>query len=149
MRLYDADDSSPAGPPEMTPKNLVKLPDVKVLIIDDDSMMRDLVRRMLRRLGIEGASDATDGAEGIRRIEVDGAEFGLVICDWNMPDTTGLEVLKSVRTTRRDLPFLMLTGRGDAASVVAARQSGVSAYMVKPFSMAEFETKIRALVGAA
>jgi two-component system, chemotaxis family, chemotaxis protein CheY len=133
----------------MTPKSLSKLPEIKVLVIDDDAMMRDLVRRMLRRLGIGGVLDAVDGAAGIRCLAASDADFGLVICDWNMPGTTGLEVLKSVRATKRSLPFLMLTGRGDAASVVAARQFGVSAYMVKPFSMAEFETKIRALVGAA
>ncbi len=72
--------------------------------------------------------------------------FDLIICDWNMPGVSGVEVCKQVRAERPDLPFLLVTGRSDPDSVVVAKETGVSAYITKPFSPQELNVKIAAVV---
>jgi two-component system chemotaxis response regulator CheY len=73
----------------------------------------------------------------------------LVLCDWNMPGRSGLELLQQVRSVGLEVPFVMVTGRADKESVIAAKDAGVTAYISKPFSAAQLEAKMRAAVARA
>jgi two-component system, chemotaxis family, chemotaxis protein CheY len=118
----------------------------KILIIDDDPSMRTLTRRMLSRMGIVNLAEADGGAQALRLLEA--APVDLVICDWNMPAMSGMELFARARSLKPDLLFLMLTGRADPESHAAARQAGVAALMVKPISVPDLKVQIARLLGA-
>ena len=116
---------------------------VNFLIIDDNKHMRTLVKGILIALGARGIVEASDGADVFKEMRHFAAD--IIICDWNMPRMSGLDLLKQVRMTMPEMPFLMVTARGTIDSVMAAKKSGVSGYVVKPFSPAELEQKVVAL----
>lgn len=121
----------------------------QVLIVDDDASMRTLVRRMLARMKITGLFEAGGGEQALQQINAAPAPIDLVICDWNMPGMSGIELFDRVHALKPGLPFLMLTGRADANSVIAAKRAGVPAYIVKPISPEELRTKVAYLLGKA
>ena len=123
---------------------LAGLEDKKILIVDDDASMRTLTRRMLSRMGIANLAEAEGGAQALRVLEA--AAVDLVICDWNMPAMSGMELFARARSLRPDVLFLMLTGRADAESQVAARQAGVAAFMVKPIAGPDLKVQIAHLL---
>jgi two-component system chemotaxis response regulator CheY len=123
------------------------LGDKKILIVDDDASMRTLTRRMLSRMGIANLAEAEGGAQALQLLE--GTPVDLVICDWNMPAMSGMELFARARSLRPDLLFLMLTGRADAESQAAARQAGVAAFLVKPISAPDLKVQIAHLLGTA
>ena len=106
----------------------------KILVVDDFSTMRRIVKNLLKQLGYERLEEAEDGAQGYSKLK-DG-DFGFVISDWNMPNTDGLEFLQKVRSDPelKDMPFLMITAEAEKHKVVTALQAGVSNYIVKPFT---------------
>ena len=116
-----------------------------ILVVEDNVRTLRLLLAVLKDMGVGQVFSARDGREA--QTFMDGASdlINLIICDWNMPLMTGLELLKQVRMSHPRLPFLMVTARGNVDSVVAAKKSGVSAYIVKPFSPAELEQKVVAL----
>jgi two-component system, chemotaxis family, chemotaxis protein CheY len=117
----------------------------KILIVDDDASMRLLIRRMLSRMGFANLVEAASGAEALQllaRVPVD-----LVLCDWNMPAMSGMELVQRARSFRPDLLFLMLTGRADAESHAAARKAGVAAVMVKPIAAPDLKVQLTELLG--
>lgn len=119
---------------------------VGVLVVDDDEAMRTLVCRMLKRMKIGQIHEAEGGPQALERL-ADGAEgINIVVCDWNMPGMSGMDLFKQVHATKPQLPFLMLTGRADLDSVVAAKKAGVHGYIVKPISPQELKTKISFLI---
>ncbi len=89
---------------------------------------------MLSEMGVSYIATARDAVEAMKALSNPGERINLIICDWNMPGITGLEFLRKIRSDRPQMPFLMVTGRNDEESVVQAKGSGVSAYLVKPFS---------------
>jgi CheY-like chemotaxis protein len=117
-----------------------------VMIVDDDQTMRMLIRRMLGRMRIGNLIEAEGGEAALQRLEEGPAACDLIICDWNMPGMSGMELFDRVHAMKPDLPFLMLTGRADAPSVIEAKRAGVPAYIVKPISPAELKTKIAYLM---
>ncbi len=120
----------------------------RILICDDMPAIRDMVARELRHLGYTQQAVASDGAEAWKAyceaLQID--PFGLVISDWNMPNLTGLEFLKKVRTNSQgaDTPFILLTAEGQKEQVLDAITAGVTQYILKPFSSKNFEEKIKA-----
>jgi two-component system, chemotaxis family, chemotaxis protein CheY len=114
---------------------------LKVLIIDDEREMRELLRRMLGKLNIATVIEAASGAQGLRELDRAIEPFDLVICDWNMEGMTGMQFFEEVRA-RYEVGFLMLTGRSDAASVLSAKRAGVPAYVVKPVTQLELKSRI-------
>ena len=126
-----------------------KFSDMKVLIVDDQSEARALVRNMLVGFGINQIYESDDGRQALSFIDTAFDFVDLIICDWNMPNMTGVELLRQLRTVDPEVPFLMVTGRGDMDSVVEAKSSGVTGYIIKPFSPAEFEAKMRVLAKRA
>ncbi len=119
------------------------LADLKVLVVEDQAEARAMMRNMLMELGITQIFESSDGREALSFIDSAYDFIDMIVCDWNMPKMTGVEVLRQLRTADPDLPFLMVTGRSDLESVVEAKSSGVTAYIRKPFSPAQLEAKLR------
>lgn len=118
---------------------------LKILVVDDQLEVRSMIRGMLTELGITQIFEASDGKEAL--VFTDNAldMIDVVICDWNMPKLSGLELLRQMRSVSPDIPFLMITGRSDVDSVAQAKASGVTAYVRKPFSPAHLEIKLRVI----
>jgi two-component system chemotaxis response regulator CheY len=117
-----------------------------VMIVDDDKTMRTLICRMLARMKITSLIEADGGATALQQLESAHGPCDLIICDWNMPGMSGIELFDRVSTMRPGMPFLMLTGRADANSVIAAKKAGVPAYIIKPISPDELKTKVAFLL---
>lgn len=115
---------------------------IKILIVDDYKTMLRIIRNVLRQIGLTDVDEATDGTEALAMLKQ--GEYGLVISDWNMQPMTGLELLQQVRGDARlgRLPFIMVTAESKVENIVAAKQAGVSNYVVKPFSAETLRAKI-------
>jgi two-component system chemotaxis response regulator CheY len=119
-------------------------PKTRVLIIDDMMTMRKIVGKVCRELGFSDLTEAADGALGWQAISTAEQPFGIVISDWNMPNCTGLDLLKRVRGDKRfaHLPFLLVTAEAEKHQIVEALQTGVSAYIIKPFTPDTLKQKL-------
>lgn len=117
--------------------------DLKVLIVDDQPETRHMLREMLNEMGVTQMFEAKDGRQAFEFVDAAFDFVDIIICDWNMPGMTGVELLRQIRTVDQRVPFLMVTGRLDMHSVVEAKSSGVTAYIAKPFSPVQLEAKIR------
>ncbi len=119
--------------------------DLKIMVVEDDQNTMLLIKRMLLDLGVVHVYTCRDGAEALELLgSFEGQDLiNLVLCDWKMPNMTGIEVLKQIRTCDPDLPFLMVTGQSDVDSVIEAKAYAVTAYIKKPFSMEELRKKLR------
>ncbi|MFC4170375.1 chemotaxis response regulator CheY [Teichococcus aestuarii] len=115
---------------------------IKVLVVDDYKTMTRIIRNLLKQIDFHDADEAADGHEALAKLR--SGNFGLVISDWNMAPMTGLELLKEVRADARlkHLPFIMVTAESKTENVVAAKQAGVSNYIVKPFNAETLREKI-------
>jgi CheY-like chemotaxis protein len=119
------------------------LANLKTLVVDDMSSMRMMIKAVLREQGIEAVQEAGDGAKALELLA--GTAFGLVICDWDMPNVDGLEVLQELRAqpATAALPFIMLTANADRDHVSQAIEAGVSDYLAKPFKPIDLINKVR------
>jgi len=115
---------------------------MKVLVVDDFATMRKIVRNILKQIGFTNIVEADDGANALQMIKEDKIDF--VVTDWNMPNMTGLDLLKNIRATEKakDTPVLMVTAEGLADNVVDAVKAGVDNYIVKPFTAETVQAKI-------
>jgi len=120
---------------------------LKILIVDDFATMRKVIRNILKQIGYENVAEAEDGAIGLRVLK--SQKIDLIVCDWNMPNMTGLELLKAVRADDelKATPFLMVTAEALQENVVAAVKAGVSNYIVKPFTAETLNEKIQKILG--
>ena len=120
---------------------------MKVLLVDDFSTMRKIVRNILGQLGIKNVDEADDGSTALPKLKQN--KYDIVISDWNMPKMTGLDLLKAVRADEnlKSLPFLMVTAEALKDNIVAAAQAGISDYVVKPFTAATLEEKLKKIFG--
>jgi two-component system chemotaxis response regulator CheY len=120
----------------------MKRPLTPILVVDDDSPTRLFIKRALESLAISHVALASDGAEALSKLEEE--PFGLVICDWHMGVMGGLQLLRHVRSTERlaHMPFMMITGDAQVDVVLAARQAGADAVVLKPFGIDVLRTKI-------
>jgi two-component system, chemotaxis family, chemotaxis protein CheY len=121
-------------------------PDTKFLIVDDFATMRRIIRNLLRQLGYNNIEEAEDGAVGLRKLQSQEVDF--VICDWNMPNMTGIELLREIRSddALKELPFLMVTAEAIKENIIEAVKAGVSNYIVKPFTADVLQEKIEAIL---
>ncbi len=118
-----------------------------ILIVDDYKTMLRIIRNLLKQLGFNNVDEATDGSAALQKLR--DKPYGLVISDWNMEPMTGLELLKEVRADGKlnGLPFIMITAESKTDNVVAAKQAGVSNYIVKPFNAETLKSKLSTVVG--
>ena len=118
-----------------------------ILVVDDYKTMIRIIRNLLKQLGFNDVDDASDGAEALQKLR--GRNYGLVISDWNMEPMTGYELLKEVRAddSLKATPFIMVTAESKTENVIAAKEAGVSNYIVKPFNAETLKSKIMSVIG--
>jgi len=114
--------------------NALDLTDMTVLIVDDEPTVTRLAKTMLTDLDVAQVFVANDGREALDFLGLFEDDIDVIVCDWNMPRMSGFELLQQIRTVDPSMPFVMLTGRNDMDSIVAARDQKVSSYLLKPFS---------------
>ena len=116
-----------------------------MLVVDDFATMRRIVKGVLKQIGYTKIVEATDGSVALDALKKE--KIGLIVSDWNMPNMTGLELLRAVRDDEnfKDLPFIMVTAEGMKENVVEAVKAGVSNYVVKPFTPETFGDKLQAV----
>ena len=116
--------------------------DMKILVVDDFSTMRRIIKNLLRDLGFTNTSDADDGQTALPMLKSGSYDF--LVTDWNMPGMTGIELLKAVRADPdlASLPVLMVTAEQKKEQIVEAAQAGVNGYIVKPFTAITLKEKI-------
>jgi two-component system chemotaxis response regulator CheY len=116
-----------------------------ILVVDDMKTVRKLVTMALKEAGFQNVVEATNGSEAWTLIGQK-TKFDLIISDWNMPEMTGLDLLKKVRSTPEcsDVPFIMLTAESESQQVLAAVQAKVNNYIVKPFTPTQILEKMSA-----
>jgi two-component system chemotaxis response regulator CheY len=116
-----------------------------VLVVDDYNTMVRIIRNLLRQVGFTNIDDASDGTSALKRLLE--KQYGLVISDWNMEPMTGYDLLKAMRGDPElaAVPFIMITAESKTENVIAAKQAGVSNYIVKPFNAATLKSKIDAI----
>ena len=122
---------------------------MNVLIVDDYKTMLRIIRNLLKQIDFNNVEEATDGADALSKLRT--GNYGLVISDWNMAPMTGLQLLQEVRADVRlkHMPFIMVTAESKTENVVAAKQAGVSNYIVKPFNAETLKGKIEMVLSHA
>lgn len=115
---------------------------MKILVVDDFSTMRRIIKNLLRDLGFNNTSEADDGRTALPMLQ--NGRFDFLITDWNMPDMTGIELLKAMRADPKlhSLPVLLVTAEAKRDQIVEAAQAGVNGYIVKPFTAQTLKEKI-------
>lgn len=119
-----------------------------ILIVDDYKTMLRIIRNLLKQLGFNNVDEAIDGSSALTKLR--DKDFGLVISDWNMEPMSGLQLLKEVRADvkLKEIPFIMITAESKSENVIAAKEAGVSNYIVKPFNAATLKGKLMTVLGS-
>ncbi|MGL5467612.1 MAG: chemotaxis response regulator CheY [Shewanella sp.] len=115
---------------------------MKILIVDDFSTMRRIVKNLLRDLGFNNTQEADDGLTALPMLKKGGFDF--VVTDWNMPGMQGIDLLRNIRADEqlKHLPVLMITAEAKREQIIEAAQAGVNGYIVKPFTAATLKEKL-------
>ena len=115
---------------------------MKILVVDDFSTMRRIIKNLLRDLGLTNTFEADDGQTALPMLK-DG-DFDFVVTDWNMPGMEGIDLLKHIRADDRlkELPVLMVTAEAKREQIIAAAQAGINGYIVKPFTAGTLKEKL-------
>ena len=115
---------------------------MKILIVDDFSTMRRIIKNLLRDLGFNNTTEADDGQTALPILQAGGIDF--LVTDWNMPGMQGIDLLKAVRADQKlaSMPVLMVTAEQKREQIIEAAQAGVNGYIVKPFTAATLKEKI-------
>ena len=119
-------------------------PNMKFLVVDDFSTMRRIVRNLLKELGFTNVQEAEDGVDALNKLR-GGEKFDFVVSDWNMPNMTGIDLLRAIRADAalKHLPVLMITAEAKKENIIEAAQAGASGYIVKPFTAATLDEKLK------
>lgn len=121
---------------------------MKLLVVDDSSTMRRIIKNTLQRLGYDDILEAEHGLQAWELLDtIDG--INILITDWNMPEMNGLDLVKKVKADQRfaDIPIIMVTTEGGKAEVITALKAGVNNYIVKPFTPQVLKEKLEAVLG--
>ena len=115
----------------------------RFLVVDDFSTMRRIVRNLLKELGFTNVQEAEDGVDALAKLRAD--TFDFVVSDWNMPNMTGIDLLREIRADAKlkHLPVLMVTAEAKKENIIMAAQAGASGYVVKPFTAATLDEKLK------
>lgn len=118
---------------------------MRILVVDDFSTMRRIVRNVLQQLGFTNIVEAEDGRAALHKIQSEKVDF--VISDWKMPNMMGIDLLRTLRSMEefKQLPFLMITAESQKATVMEALEAGVSNYIMKPFTADSLEQKVASI----
>jgi len=120
---------------------------MRVLVVDDFSTMRKIIKNILRQLGFTNIVEADDGSTAWETLNKDNIDF--IVSDWNMPNMSGIDLLRKVRASEEysDIPFLMVTAEAQQENIIEAVQAKVSNYIVKPFTPETLGQKIAKIFG--
>jgi two-component system chemotaxis response regulator CheY len=115
---------------------------MKILVVDDFSTMRRIIKNISKQIGFENVEEAEEGSQAFEKLKQGG--YGFIITDWNMPVMDGMALMKKVRSDPdlKDLPILMVTAESEKEKVVEAIQAGVNNYIVKPFTAEVLKEKM-------
>lgn len=115
---------------------------MKILVVDDFSTMRRIIKNLLQELGFGNIQEADDGATALPMLK--SGQFDFVVTDWNMPGMTGIALLKAIRAepALKALPVLMVTAENTREQIIEAAQNGVNGYIVKPFTAVTLKEKL-------
>ncbi len=118
-----------------------------ILIVDDYKTMVRIIRNLLKQIGFDNVDEASDGSSALQRLRE--KSYGLIIADWNMEPMDGLQLLKEVRADAKfkHIPFIMVTAESKTENVIAAKEAGVSNYIVKPFNADTLKQKMISVFG--
>lgn len=123
----------------------IKLDDlasVNVLIVDDERDMRHILREILQDIGVRNVHEAPDVKAALHFIRFSLTPVDLIVCDWNLPGQTGLELLQELSYDGEVPPFLIVSGRSDHDSILLAKEAGVDGYIRKPFAPEQVESRV-------
>lgn len=122
---------------------------MSILVVEDNTTMRRIVADLVRRLGFPSPAEAIDGTDALVKLRNGDRKIDFIISDWHMEPMTGLELLKQVRADAqlKTIPFLMVTAESKPENIIAAKQAGVSNYIIKPFNADTLKTKISSIFG--
>ncbi len=120
----------------------------KFLVVDDFSTMRRIVRNLLKELGFANVQEAEDGVDALNKLRSE--PFDFVVSDWNMPNMTGIDLLRAIRAVEslKHLPVLMVTAEAKKENIIMAAQAGASGYVVKPFTAVTLDEKLKKIFAA-
>ncbi len=120
--------------------------EMKFLVVADFATMRRIVRNLLKEIGIQHTDEAEDGQMALRMLK--GAKFDFVVSDINMPNMNGFELLRQIRADAelKALPVLLVTAEAKKEDIITAAQAGASGYVVKPFTKATLEEKVKKIL---
>lgn len=115
---------------------------MKILVVDDFSTMRRIIKNLLKDLGFSNIQEADDGSTALPMLQQ--GDFDFVVTDWNMPGMQGIDLLREIRASDslKHLPVLMVTAEAKKEQIIAAAQAGVNGYVVKPFTAATLKEKL-------
>ena len=115
---------------------------MKILVVDDFSTMRRIIKNLLRDLGFSNTQEADDGTTALPMLQK--GDFDFVVTDWNMPGMQGIDLLKAISADEqlKNIPGLMVTAEAKREQIIAAAQAGVNGYVVKPFTAATLKEKL-------
>jgi two-component system chemotaxis response regulator CheY len=115
---------------------------LKVLVVDDMSTMRRIIKNVLKQIGFSDLVEAENGQDALKKLKA--GDIGFIVSDWNMPVMQGIDLLRAVRADAdlKHLPFLMVTAETQKDNIIEAVQAGVSNYVVKPFTAEALQAKL-------
>ena len=119
---------------------------MRILVVDDFSTMRRIVRNLLKDIGYSNTDEADDGARALQKLKTE--RFDFVLSDWNMPNMTGIDLLRAIRADEsiKHLPVLMITAEARKENIIEAAEAGASGYIVKPFTAATLDEKLKKIM---
>lgn len=126
---------------ELSPE-VVLNKNMKILVVDDFSTMRRIIKNLLKDLGFANIQEADDGNTALPMLQQ--GDFDFVVTDWNMPGMQGIDLLRAIRADAnlKHIPVLMVTAEAKKEQIVAAAQAGVNGYVIKPFTAATLKEKL-------
>ncbi len=121
---------------------------MSILIVDDFATMRRILKNILRQIGFSNIFEADDGKTALKELKKN--KFDMILSDWNMPEMSGLELLKAVKSDDelKDIPYIMVTAEAQKDNIVEAVKAGVNSYVVKPFTADTVAAKLKQLFDA-
>ena len=122
---------------------------MKILVVDDFSTMRQIVKKSLKQLEFDNITEAVDGVDALSKLNTE--EFCFIVSDWNMPNMMGIDLLRAVRSANnlKSIPFLMITAEAQKENIIEAAKAGVSQYIIKPFTVEALQQKMEAIFAKA
>ena len=120
---------------------------MKILIVDDFATMRRILRNILKQIGFTDIVEADDGNTALKELQKE--KIDLILCDWNMPEMPGIDLLKTLKADEqlKDIPFVMVTAEAQKDNIIEAVKAGVSSYIIKPFTAETVSEKLNKVFG--